>query len=505
MTQPSHSQRAVSYTRMSTDGQNCSIQHQLSFIEHYAQMNGISIVRSYSDAGRSGLNLQGRPGLRQLLADVLGGSRDFSLILVYDVSRWGRFQDVDEAAHYEFLCRQAGAATVYVAESFQADASPYTAIVKNLKRTMAAEYSRDLSEKVHRALCRFVAGGFKAGGVAGYGLRRMCVAHTGEERRLLEPGERKVALTDRVRLVPGPPDEMATVREIYRLYLDEKRGDSDIARILIGRGVANPFVTGWNSYNVRQILTSEKYAGVLLYNRSSAKLATRRVATEPDQWVRLEGGLGAIVSAETFAAAQAERARRQTMPMREAILARLAAIYQERGAISSCIITTDPGMPNPNYLRNLFGSLSHAYQLAGVPAQRTSHGALSKAAVMQLRRKLVLQAEAAAVQAGAQVARGRGCTIIINHTVTVKLAVACCRQETATLKRWRLSLQLNSACDFVLYAKLDQDNASIACYYLLPLAHFTQKSIWLRPELESKYRQFRHAALASVFGLPPTA
>lgn len=26
MTQPSHSQRAVNYTRMSTDGQNCSIQ-----------------------------------------------------------------------------------------------------------------------------------------------------------------------------------------------------------------------------------------------------------------------------------------------------------------------------------------------------------------------------------------------------------------------------------------------------------------------------------------------
>jgi hypothetical protein len=30
------------------------------------------------------------------------------VILVLDVSRWGRFQDIDESAYYEFLCRRAG-------------------------------------------------------------------------------------------------------------------------------------------------------------------------------------------------------------------------------------------------------------------------------------------------------------------------------------------------------------------------------------------------------------
>lgn len=292
------------------------------------------------------------------------------------------------------------------------------------------------------------------------------------------------------------------MREVYRLYLEEKQGDSAIARMLTERGIVNRFVTEWNSYNVRNILTSEKYAGALVYNRSSAKLATRRVATEPEQWVRLEGGVGAIVSRETFAAAQTERARRQTMPMREAILARLAALYQERGAMSARIITAESALPNPNYLRGLFGALSHAYQLAGVPQQRTRRGALSKGAVMQLRRELLLQVEATAVQAGAHIARGRGSSLIINDTVTVKVAVACCRHDTATLMRWSMTLKTRFPCDFVLYAILDQDNADIASYYLLPVRHFTQKSIWIRPELAANFGQFRHATLASVFGLP---
>jgi DNA invertase Pin-like site-specific DNA recombinase len=40
-------------------------------------------------------------GLMQLIKDVQSGSAEFAHILVFDVSRWGRFQDVDESAHYE--------------------------------------------------------------------------------------------------------------------------------------------------------------------------------------------------------------------------------------------------------------------------------------------------------------------------------------------------------------------------------------------------------------------
>ncbi len=66
---------------------------------------GIESVRTYADAGKSGLRLDGRDALKQLIADVEAGAADFETILVYDVSRWGRFQDADETAYYEYLCK----------------------------------------------------------------------------------------------------------------------------------------------------------------------------------------------------------------------------------------------------------------------------------------------------------------------------------------------------------------------------------------------------------------
>jgi DNA invertase Pin-like site-specific DNA recombinase len=84
--------RAVQYVRMSTDMQRYSIENQAAAIALYAAQRGLTILRSYEDAGRSGLRLGGRDGLRSLIDEVKAGHADFDIILVYDVSRWGRFQ-----------------------------------------------------------------------------------------------------------------------------------------------------------------------------------------------------------------------------------------------------------------------------------------------------------------------------------------------------------------------------------------------------------------------------
>jgi DNA invertase Pin-like site-specific DNA recombinase len=85
------SKRAVEYVRMSTEHQRYSIANQRAAIASYAEAHGYDVVRSYDDAGKSGLTLKGRDGLQRLLADTLGPTRDFSAIIVLDVSRWGRF------------------------------------------------------------------------------------------------------------------------------------------------------------------------------------------------------------------------------------------------------------------------------------------------------------------------------------------------------------------------------------------------------------------------------
>src|SRR5450759_1812772 len=95
---------------MSTEHQKYSTENQAEIIERYAAARGIEIVQTYADEGKSGLNLDGRDALQRLIADASGGRADYSVILVYDVSRWGRFQDADQSAYYEYICKQAGVA-----------------------------------------------------------------------------------------------------------------------------------------------------------------------------------------------------------------------------------------------------------------------------------------------------------------------------------------------------------------------------------------------------------
>lgn len=86
--------RAARYVRMSTDHQQYSTENQADVIDRYAERHGLHIVRTYADEGKSGLNLEGRASLQQLIADVTEGRADFEVVLVYDISRWGRFQEV---------------------------------------------------------------------------------------------------------------------------------------------------------------------------------------------------------------------------------------------------------------------------------------------------------------------------------------------------------------------------------------------------------------------------
>jgi len=57
--------------------------------------------RRIADEGKSGLRLDGRQALQRLIKEDESGQADFEVVLVYDVSRWGRFQDADERAYCE--------------------------------------------------------------------------------------------------------------------------------------------------------------------------------------------------------------------------------------------------------------------------------------------------------------------------------------------------------------------------------------------------------------------
>lgn len=295
---------AVQYLRVSTQQQPCSIEIQKKANQDYAAQNGFVIVSDYVDLGRTGINLSDRPGLSKLLQDVVSGQCKFQAILVYDISRWGRFQDADESAHYEFLCKSLHVPVHYCAEPFGNDNDKTTFILKALKRAMAAEYSRELSARVFRGQKHLAQMGFHLGSVAGYALRRMLISADGSRQGLLQHGEYKSLATDRVILVPGPPEEVRVVREIFAMALKHHMGFTAIATELNRRGVQYQSGRQWRDFAVKKILTSRKYVGCNMWNRTSRKLGIRSVRIPDKEWVKVDHAFLPLIDLTTFEAAQ---------------------------------------------------------------------------------------------------------------------------------------------------------------------------------------------------------
>jgi DNA invertase Pin-like site-specific DNA recombinase len=348
---------------MSTEHQQYSIDNQASAIQEYAQRNSFVVVRSYEDPGRSGLLLKDRPGLRQLLSDVVSGKADYRAILVYDVSRWGRFQDTDEAAYYEFLCKRAGIYVHYCAEPFANDGTVLSSILKALKRSMAAEYSRELGVKVYAGKKRLALLGYRVGGSAGYGLRRMLLSEDGKRKQKLKDGEHKSLLTDRVILVPGPEKEVECVRLMFRMRL--RSTYCTIAEELNSRGIPHVHGGPWTEHRVRAVLTNPKYVGLNVWGRTTSRLHSRiERITDPDQWVVSPTKFKALVDRRTFDLAQAARPRKESAIPDKVLLDRLRALLTSRGTLSTSVLSRSHDFSPGTYVRH-FGSLRRAFELVG--------------------------------------------------------------------------------------------------------------------------------------------
>ncbi|MBB5716549.1 DNA invertase Pin-like site-specific DNA recombinase [Sphingomonas aerophila] len=362
--------RAAEYVRMSTEHQQYSTDNQAAAIRSYAEANGYEIVRTYEDDGKSGLYLSGRSGLKLLLADIEAGNTDFDALLVYDVSRLGRFQDPDEAATHELRIRTAGIQVEYCAEQFRNDGSISSTIIKTVKRTMAAEYSRELSVKVFAGQANLIRRGYRQGGNAGYGLRRLLIDQNGEAKGELGHGEHKSIATDRVVLVPGPADEIAVVREVYRQFTEEGIVERDIANRLNSRGLVTDLGRPWTRGTVHQLLINEKYVGDNVWARTSFKLKQEHVQNAEDEWVRAEGAFPAIVDRDVYTRARSIIEARSERLSNEAMLELLTSVYKARGMLTGLIIDEAEDVPSSSAYRTRFGSLLRAYELVGFAPDR---------------------------------------------------------------------------------------------------------------------------------------
>jgi DNA invertase Pin-like site-specific DNA recombinase len=485
---------------MSTEGQQYSIPRQQAAIREYADRHGLMVVRTYADPGKSGLRLKNRPGLIQLLDDVQHGAPDFDVILVYDVSRWGRFQDTDESGFYEYLCRRSGVRVEYCVELFENDGGPLSAILKNIKRVMAAEYSRERSHTIHRAVCQTAARGHFAGGSPTYGLRRRLVSSALGPGQILERGEHRALRQDYVVLTPGPADEVRTVRRIFRLFVELRLSPRAIAERLNHEGKTNRVGGRWRTGNIHFILQNERYIGTQMHNRTSKGRLSGRPGrvNDPSVWVRKPNAFPAIVPKSIFNAAQAIRARRtHRQHTTEALLERLRYLWRTHGYLSVALINRErPEMPS---YRRRFGGILKAYELIGYVQNRgrpQTDASVRLARVAQSMRDVI---SAQVRVAGHSISYDRQKHFLcIDGATTLLVKTVTCWPTKRARKRWRLCLQRTVQPTYTLLALLDETNEQADALVLLPRGKVRPIQMRIGDEYVLRNRHYRCSSLDDV-------
>ncbi|MBY3112117.1 recombinase family protein [Rhizobium laguerreae] len=493
---------AATYVRMSTDHQKYSTDNQIAVIHRYAEKNGFEITRSYADEGKSGLRLVGRDALQSLLSDVEEGRANYKAILVYDVSRWGRFQDPDEAAEIELRCKRQGILVHYCAEQFENDGSIGSSIIKTVKRAMAGEYSRELSVKVFNGQANLIRLGYRQGGAPGFGLRRQLVDQSGNPKGELTRRENKSIATDRVILVPGPEEEVRVVTRIYDLFIVKGRNEAEIAGTLNAEGILTDWGRPWSRGTVHQVLINEKYVGNNVWGRTSFKLKQTHVRNPEGEWVRADGAFTGIVPTEIFERAGEIIAARAERLSDDAMLEKLAEVLEKQGYLSGLVIDEMEDCPSSSSYSHRFGSLLRAYALVGfVPDHDYRYLEINRA-LRRMHPDLLGTVIRGLQSSGGAVSQDVGTDLLtINQEFTASVVIVRCLLTSAGSLRWKVRLDTVLKPDVTVVVRMGPGNTEPYDYYLLPLLDMHQAVLRLCEFNGLSFDAYRCESLSRFYAL----
>lgn len=469
------------YVRMSTEHQKYSTENQQLAISEYALLHRMRIVKTYIDAGKSGLNIGGRRDLQKLLEDVKNPEIGFKAVLVYDVSRWGRFPDPDEAAMYEQSCKRQGIQIIYCAEQFKNDGSLQSTIIKNIKRSMAAEYARELSVKVFAGQKTLIKKGYRQGGTPGFGLRRQLIDENHNPKGILKRGERKSIHTDRVLLIPGPSKEVEIVNFIYDMFIRGKLPERAIAGILNDKKISSESGRPWTRSVVHQILTNEKYIGNNIFNRTSFKLKIKYIKNDPYDWIRNDGAFQAIVSVEDFLKARSLIDDRSRHMDDNQMLERLKEILRKYGNLSGIIIDEEDDAPSSSSYRSRFGSLLRAYQLIQFSPKRDYAYIDVNRALRKLYPDLIKEIISNIEKVGGWVNVNANTDLVkVNNEFTLSVVISKCKTTHGGKRRWRIRIDASLEPDITIVVRMDESNEHPLDYYVFPSIDFSSDVLLLK-------------------------
>lgn len=294
---------ALYLRRSTTDLQPDSLAAQDELLRSYARRNGHAVVATYRES-KSGRFIDARSEFLRMIAEVKRGP-SFEAILVRDVSRWSRADNLDEGAFYEWICRSRKIDVIFVEEAFGPDGSPYAMLMKAMKRFMAAEFVRERQLLIERANSRHAANGYWVVGQPPYGLKRVLVDDKGAVVADLAPGDRKILANQRVKLSLGADGEVDAVRRMFEMYAAGTTF-KQIAAALNDAGITTSRGNAWNDAAIGYMLHNELYAGNMVYRlrRSGRRSVTRSLDPESPRVIRCENAHPAIVTRDLWLSVQ---------------------------------------------------------------------------------------------------------------------------------------------------------------------------------------------------------
>ena len=476
-----HRVRVAQYLRMSTDHQQYSLHNQSEYIKDYAEKNNMEIAYTYDDAGKSGVSIIGRHSLQQLLSDVEQKKIDIQAVLFYDVSRFGRFQNSDEAAYYSFLFERNGVDLIYCSEPIPTKDFPLeSSVILNIKRSSAAYHSRNLSEKVFIGQANLIKLGYHQGGMAGYGLRRLLVDENGIAKEILGFRKRKSIQTDRVILIPGPKNEIKIVNSIYDLFIDDNMPEFIIAERLNEQNIPAENGTLWTRAKIHQILTNEKYIGNNIYNKTSSKLKSRLVKNPKNEWVRCDKAYKPIISKKKYNKAQEIIQLRSVHLTNEELLEKLKQKLESNGKLSGFIIDEDDTGPSSSVYRTRFGGLLRAYTLIGYKPEHDYSYIQINEALRSFYSGIIEDFKGEILKSNCYIDEYKYAPMLyINDEFLISVLITKCTHMKSGKLRWKVRFDNSQKADITIVIRMDSQNISPLDFYIIPKIENEYSKMWM--------------------------
>lgn len=295
---------ALGYLRVSTERQAgelvTSLGDQEKAIVRLASTLSASIERIFRDEGASGATVAGRPAFRALLEYCAKHPRRRApgYVLFLNASRFGRFDDPDEPAALRFQLRQLGWEVRFAEGDAREDAGYIErGVIRAVGDGQAGEYRQNIIRNAQR--------GSRGTAEKGFWTRRepfgylRAVVQPADRARTLAPRQRK-APDEKIKLTPGLPNEVATVKWLFESFVNGRSIAS-----LVPQMQARDSSRKWSRHALKLVLTNRVYLGEMVHGRRSGALVRQRIWwTDPSTWLTIPNAHEPLIDLATFEKAQ---------------------------------------------------------------------------------------------------------------------------------------------------------------------------------------------------------